>query len=57
VTPAAIDTLLERLDSAAHNPGGYPPAGLPIWGDYSRRYEFRAIVAQWLTENAPEAQR
>lgn len=56
MTPAAIDALLDRLDAAARA-SQYPPLGLPIWGDYSRREEFRLIVQQWLLETAPEAQR
>ena len=56
MTPSAIDTLLDRLDAAARATN-YPPQGLPIWGDYSRREEFRLIVQHWLLETAPEAQR
>jgi len=56
MTSATIDTLLDRLDAAARSTN-YPPQGLPIWGDYSRREEFRLIVQQWLLEAAPEAQR
>lgn len=56
MTAVTIDTLLDRLDAAARATN-YPPQGLPIWGDYSRREELRLIVADWLLETAPEAQR
>ncbi len=54
-TDAQLDALLERIDAAARVP--YPPYGLPIWGDTSKRDALRLVVLTWLVEIRPEAQR
>ena len=56
-TDAQLDSLLESLDRAAQSAGGYPPYGLPIWGDTSKRDALRLVVLTWLVEIQPECGR
>lgn len=56
LTEPAIDLLLIRLHDAARA-DGYPPLGLPIYGDANRREEMRQVVRQWVAEMEPEGWR